>query len=173
MIEFLEWVLGQTSSAPWWAREAQRDLDTCWECVLQYHSLVEGEVQSCSIEEKQRIFNFDRKRLERNLSDKLESLEKLSHIATLPMADFIDLCCDDEQEYIMQAYLSQDAAIVHSSVSYSLQEVLMYPQYLHSIEVSRVFVSLLGALIDSNSMLNVTEKMAGIYMLLVHPDQKV
>ena len=130
-------------------------------------------MQSCSVKEKQRVFTFDRKRLERSLKDKLESLEKLSHVATRPMADFIDLSCDDEQEDIMQAYLSQDAAIVHSSVSIPLQEVLMYPQYLHSTEVSRVFVSLLSTLIDSNSMLNVTEKMAGIYMLLVHSDQKV
>lgn len=181
--EFLEWVLGQTSKAPWWAREAQKDLDTCWECVLQYHSLVGGEAQSYSVQERQRIFKFDRKRLQRNLADKLENLRKLSHghstdgqpnTHTLPMpVDFIDLNCDDEQDDIMQSYLSQDAAIVQSSVSVPLQEVLMYPQYLHSTEVARVFVLLLSALIDSDSELNVTEKMAGIYVLLVHPDEKV
>ena len=172
----MEWVLGQTSSAPWWAREAQSDLDTCWECVLQYHSLIEDEVLSCSAEEKQKIFCFDRERLQRILKEKLESVQKLSHVATLPATDIIDLSIDDdddENKYIIQSYMSQDATILHSSVSVPLREVLMYPQYLHSDKVSRVFVSLLSALIDSDGVMNVTEKMAGIYMLLVHPDEKV
>ena len=134
---------------------------------------MEAELESFSVEERQKIFTFDRKRLKRNLADKLKSLQKLSHAATLPMEDVIDLCCDDEQECIMQSYLSQDAAIVQSSVSVPLQEVLMYPQYLHSTQVACVFVPLLSALIDSDNVLNVTDKMAGIYMLLVHPDQKV
>ena len=98
------------------AREAQKGLDTCWECVLQYHSLVEGEVQLCSVEERQRIFCFDRKCLGHNLRDKLASLQKVSRVAFL-MADFIDLSCDSEHKYIVQAYLSQDVSIIKSSVS--------------------------------------------------------
>ena len=85
--------------------------------MLQYHSLVEGEVQSCSVEERQRIFCFDRKRLEHNLRDKLASLQKLFHVAPFLMADFIDLSCDSEHKYIMQAYLLQDVSIIQSFVS--------------------------------------------------------
>ena len=135
-----------------WREQAQRDLQTCFDCVQVYHQMLNkafSSHKSIFMPRREEIYVLNVDRITKCLQEKLKSSKtKMS--------------------------TSEGDLDVLSEFSTPLKEVLKYPRYLLDEKLNNVVLSCLKYLISTEEADDiVSEKLPGIYLLLVYPDKQV
>ena len=148
-----------------WVSDATQDLCNCSDCVDEYHRALEKAFQDdprFTNELKELVYSGNVTRLEKCLSNILskckQSNEELS---------------EEDEEDMMMFWSTQRSSALQREFECPMLEILKYPRLLLNRRVNELFVSALDEMETIDQHLEVHGKYPGVYLLLVHPSQKV
>ncbi|XP_078282033.1 putative helicase senataxin [Rhinoraja longicauda] len=137
-------------------KAANEDLCYCLECVVEYHrardELPSAHENLWKIEIKRLVEHF-----EKTLKEEEEEEDELFLI-------------EDEQEIQLHGYMAAD---IENDLRVPIIEILKYPYLLLHEHLSELFVDALSRMEQGNFSFQIFEKYAGIYLLLVHPNETI
>ncbi|CAH2316080.1 Hypothetical predicted protein [Pelobates cultripes] len=135
---------------------ANDDLCYCMECVLEYHRARDGSPNL-----HKRLWNLETSRviaqLEKSMHEEIDEDDELFFV-------------DEDGEKPIFGYTGPN---FESNVRVPLLESLKYPYLLLNQRVSELCVEALCKMEQVNNPFQVYEKLAGVYLLLVHPNENI
>ena len=148
-----------------WVSDATQDLCNCSDCVDEYHRALEKVFQDDSRftnELKKLIYTSNVARLEKCLGDVLAKCRQSSEALS-----------EEEEEDMMMFWSTQRSSALQREFECPMLEILKYPRLLLNRQVNELFVLALDEMETIDQQLEVHGKYPGVYLLLVHPNQKV
>ena len=148
-----------------WVSDATQDLCSCSDCVDEYHRAVERAFQDdprFTNEFKKLVYTSNVARLEKCLGSVLAKCRQSSE--GLP---------EEEEEDMMMFWSTQRSTALQREFECPMLEILKYPRLLLNRQVNELFVCALDEMETIHQQLEVHGKYPGVYLLLVHPNQKV
>lgn len=154
-----------------WLKQAKRDLCLCFDCMEEYHTLVENAF-NCNpnffgnnkLQMKKTVYESDVRRLENYLDKVLEDVEKGKGSTGIGAGG------EAEDTSFLQ---TQSAVSLKKVLECPLVELMRYPRLLLRKNLSKLLVDAFKVLQDVDQSLEITEKYPGVYLLLVHPECEV
>ena len=151
-----------------WIKQAKRDLCLCFDCMEEYHTLVENAFESNpdffssnKLQMKRVVYESDVNRLESCLANVLKDVDK-GNVAG-----------PGEEVEDASSLQTQSAVSLKKILECPLVELMMYPRLLLRKNLSKLLVDGFKILQDVDQSLEITEKYPGVYLLLVHPEYEV
>ena len=151
-----------------WIKQAKRDLCLCFDCMEEYHTLVENAFESnpdffssTKLQMKRVVYESDVNRLESCLANVLKDVDK-GNVAG-----------PGEEVEDASSLQTQSAVSLKKILECPLVELMMYPRLLLRKNLSKLLVDGFKILQDVDQSLEITEKYPGVYLLLVHPEYEV
>ena len=148
-----------------WVSDATQDLCSCSDCVDEYHRALEKAFQDdprFTIKLKKLVYASDVARLEKYLGDVLAKCKLNSEELS-----------EEEEEDMVMFWSTQRSSALQREFECPMLEILKYPRFLLNRRVNELFVSALDEMETIDRQLEVHGKYPGVYLLLVHPNQKV
>ena len=152
-----------------WIKQAKRDLCLCFDCMEEYHTLVENAFESNpnffssnKLQMKRVVYESDVNRLESCLGKVLKDVDK-GKGSNGP----------GEEAEDASSLQTQSAVGLKKILECPLVELMMYPRLLLRKNLSKLLVDGFKILQDVDQTLEITEKYPGVYLLLVHPEYEV
>eukprot|EP00118_Oscarella_pearsei_P003449 m.14331 g.14331 ORF g.14331 m.14331 type:complete len:1206 (+) comp25698_c0_seq1:161-3778(+) len=134
---------------PKWIDEMTNDVSFCRNCMIEYNRAKEENSQW-----EDGLWRFDVQRIQSSLTKLLNSTDPV-----FQQFDVIDV-----DEY----------ACVTDRLHTPLMELIAFPDYLRDAEIGRLFIQAFRLYANRNGReLEVEERLPGLYLLLVHPYQKI
>ena len=154
-----------------WLKQTRRDLCLCFDCMEEYHTLVENAF-NCNpnffgnnkLQMKKVVYESDVRRLENYLDKVLEDVEKGKGNTGIGAGG------EAEDASFLQ---TQSAVSLKKVLECPLVELMRYPRLLLRKNLSKLLVDAFKVLQDVDQSLEITEKYPGVYLLLVHPEYEV
>lgn len=148
-----------------WVSDATQDLCICSDCVDEYHRALEKAFHDdprFTTELKKLVYTSNVARLVKCLGGVLAKCRQSSE----------ELSEEEEEDMIM--FLStQRSSALQREFECPMLEILKYPRLLLNRQVNELFVLALDEMETIGQQLEVHSKHPGVYLLLVHPNQKV
>lgn len=143
-----------------WIEQATRSLSRCMDCVEVYHQLVEE------------AFNIDpRFKTKRSYFAELvnkSNTDRLREYFCSALENIKTDCTEeDEQQY------SQLSQYRGHTLNCPIRELLKFPKLLMSHELNDQLATAIEQLEEIDQLPQINDKYPGLYLLLVHPNQKV
>lgn len=148
-----------------WVDDATRDLCNCSDCVDEYHRAMEKAFQDnprFTNDLKKLVYSSNVARLEKCLSEILSKCKQSDE----------DLSEEDEED-MMMFWSTQRSSALQREFECPMLEMLKHPRLLLNRRMNELFVSALDEMETIDQQLEVHGKYPGVYLLLVHPSQKV
>ena len=154
-----------------WIKQAKRDLCLCFDCMEEYHTLVENAFESNpdffnsnKLQMKRVVYESDVSRLESCLAKVLKDVDK---------GKGSSVAGPGEEAEDASSLQTQSAVSLKKILECPLVELMMYPRLLLRKNLSKLLVDGFKILQDVDQSLEITEKYPGVYLLLVHPEYEV
>ena len=129
-----------------WRTQAEKDLRSCFDCAQCYHELLS---KSSSFKQKD-VFKLTVKRVSETMKNASSSFE---------------FSCVEEE---LVSWQSQWFELMTA-----VKETLKYPRLLLDESLHKAFLESLLVALDHDDMEDIEEKLPGVYLLLVHPNNQV
>lgn len=142
---------------PTWFFEAFADLFSCYDCVEEFHQSLNSLLSSAG-----NTLHLQETAYRSNVTRLSSRLREIFH--GVPEVDPIE---KDEYSH------SRTYQLLKSHLEVPLLELLSYPRLLLNGSLCNLFVCSLKHLLRANQQIEVTKKLLGVYLLLVHPDESV
>ncbi|KAF7696811.1 hypothetical protein HF521_005229 [Silurus meridionalis] len=136
-------------------QDANKDLLYCLECVAVYH-----EARETVPALHQRLWELETSRL----------LEVFREMLEVDVDDHDLYFVEEGHELPVSKFTAEEFL---NQLRFALMEVLKYPYLLCHQELCQMVVKVLCKMEDMNNPLPVHERYQGIYLLMVHPNEKV
>ena len=160
--------MSESAQCEQWISDATHDLCNCSDCVDEYHRAVERAFQDdprFAIDLKEQVYTSDVARLEKCLSSILTQCREHGHSG--------EELSEEDKEDMMMFWSTQRSTALQREFECPMMEILKYPRLLLNRRVNELFVSALDEMEAIDQQLEVHGKYPGVYLLLVHPSQKV
>lgn len=148
-----------------WVADATHDLCHCSECVDEYHHALEKAfVEDTRFTDvlKKTVYTNDLVRLEEHLSGVLTKCH-----------DDGENSDDLSEEDMFTFWSTQRSTAIQREFECPLLELLKYPRLLMNHRLNELFVLALTEIEAVGQQLEILQKHPGVYLLLVHQNQKV
>ena len=148
-----------------WVADATHDLCHCSDCVDEYHHALEKafvEDTRFTDDLKKTVYTNDLARLEKCLNGILSKCHDSGENSE-----------DLSEEDMFTFWSTQRSTAIQQEFECPLLELLKYPRLLMNHRLNELFVLALTEMEAIGQQLEVLQKYPGVYLLLVHQNQKV